>query len=138
VRPTASHANFSTRAVTILLSLHIFLYITVQHTYAIYLWNVNHAMRARTLSYLAVGETAWQPLRVQTLYGCSVLAIAISHSTSQYQISARDSYDFSSCGNVAFLLVEATACCRFYYWSEVAVKIVVQSTYTSIKVEWVW
>ena len=38
----------------------------------------------------AVGETAWQVLQVQTVYECTVMAIAISHSSSKYQISARD------------------------------------------------
>ena len=41
---------------------------------------------------------------------------------------------FSSCGNGAFLLVEATVCCLFYYWSEIEViptKIVMQSAYTN-------
>ena len=48
--------------------------------------------------------------------------------------SARDAYNISSCENGAFLLVETTVCCRFYYWSEIEVirtKIVVQSAYTS-------
>ena len=36
----------------------------------------------------AVGETAWQLLQVQTVYECNVMAI--SHSSSEYQISARD------------------------------------------------
>ena len=50
------------------------------------------------------------------------------------QSSARDTYNFSSCENGAFLLVEATVCCRFYYRSEIEVvrtKIVMQSAYTS-------
>ena len=38
----------------------------------------------------AVGETAWQHLQVQTAYECNIMAIAISHSSSKYQISARD------------------------------------------------
>ena len=38
----------------------------------------------------AVGERAWQLLQVQTVYECNVMAIAISHSSSKYQISARD------------------------------------------------
>jgi len=41
---------------------------------------------------------------------------------------------FFSCENGAFLLVEATVCSRFYYWSEIDVirtKIIMQSTYTS-------
>ena len=62
------------------------------------------------------------------------------------QTSARDTYNFSSCENGAFLLVEATVCCPFYYWSEIKVvrtKIVVQSAYTSaiersIEMEWAW
>jgi len=37
------------------------------------------------------------------------------------QSSARDTYNFSSCENGAFLLVEATVCRRFYYWSEIEV-----------------
>ena len=39
------------------------------------------------------------------------------------QYSARDTYmyNFSSCENGAFLLVEAIVCCRFYYWSEIEV-----------------
>ena len=31
----------------------------------------------------AVGQMAWQLPRVQTVYGCNVTAIAISHSISQ-------------------------------------------------------
>jgi len=41
---------------------------------------------------------------------------------------------YSSCENGAFLLMEATVCCRFYYWSEIKVvrtNFIVQSTYTS-------
>ena len=38
---------------------------------------------------------------------------------------------FSSCENGAFLLMEATVCCRFYYWSEIEVIQTNQSTYTS-------
>ena len=38
----------------------------------------------------AVGEMAWQLPRVQTVYRCNVTVIAISHSTSQYWISACD------------------------------------------------
>ena len=54
---------------------------------------------------------------------------------------------FSSCENGTFLLVEATVCCRFYYWSEIEVirtKIILQSAYISaicviaIEVEWAW
>jgi len=51
----------------------------------------------------AVGETAWQLPRVQTVYGCNVTAIAISHSSSL----------------VRAILVVLT-------------KIVVQSAYTSV------
>jgi len=50
------------------------------------------------------------------------------------QTSARDTYNFSSCENGAFLLMEATVCCPFYYWSEISVvqtKIVLKSAYTS-------
>ena len=53
---------------------------------------------------------------------------------SLQQTSARDTYNISSCENGAFLLVEATVCCPFYYRSEIEVvqtKIVMQSTYTS-------
>ena len=67
-------------------------------------------------------------------------------NSSFQQSSACDTYNISSCENGAFLLMEATVCCRFYYWSEIKVvrtKIVVQSTYTSaiewsIEMEWVW
>ena len=55
-------------------------------------------------------------------------------SLSLQHTSARDTYNFSSCENGAFLLIEATVCCPFYYWSEievVRVKIVMQSAYTS-------
>ena len=55
-------------------------------------------------------------------------------NSSLQQTSARDTYNFSSCENGAFLLVEATVCCPFYYWSEIEVvrtKIVMQSAYTS-------
>ena len=38
----------------------------------------------------AIGETAWQIPRVQTVYGCNITVIVISHSTRQYWISARD------------------------------------------------
>ena len=51
------------------------------------------------------------------------------------QSIARDTYNFSSCENGAFLLMEATACCPFYYWSEIEVvltKIIAQSAYTSV------
>ena len=41
---------------------------------------------------------------------------------SLQQTSARDTYNCSSCENGAFLLVEATVCCRFYYWSEIRFK----------------
>jgi len=49
------------------------------------------------------------------------------------QSSARDTYNFSSCENGAFLLVEATVCCWFYHWSEISHsnKIVAHSDYTS-------
>jgi len=65
---------------------------------------------------------------------------------SLQQTSARDTYNFSSCENGAFLIVEATVCCPFYYWSEIKVvrtKIVMQSAYTSaiersIEMEWAW
>jgi len=65
---------------------------------------------------------------------------------SLQQTSARDTYNFSSCENRAFLLVEATVCCSLYYWSEIKVvrtKIVAQSAYTSaiewsIEMEWAW
>ena len=53
---------------------------------------------------------------------------------SLQQTSARDTCKFSSSENGAFLLVGATVCCPFYYWSEievVRVKIVMQSAYTS-------
>ena len=53
----------------------------------------------------AIGEMAWQLLRVQTVYGCNVKVIAVSLSTSQYWIGAR--YNFQQ----AFLLIEATVCC---------------------------
>ena len=59
-------------------------------------------------------------------------------NTSLQQTSARDTYNFSSCENGAFLLVEATVCCPFYYWSEIEVvqtKIVMQSAHTSA-IEW--
>jgi len=55
------------------------------------------------------------------------------HGNCNMQSSARDTYKFSSYENGAFLLVEATVCCRSYYWSET--KIVAQSTYTST-IEW--
>ena len=57
----------------------------------------------------AVREMAWQLPRVQTVYRCNVIhvAIAVSHSGNEYQISAHDTYDFSSCENEAFLLTEA-------------------------------
>ena len=92
----------------------------------------------------AIGETAWQLPRVQTVYGCDITVIAIIHSNCLVHVILNN---FSSCDNGAFLLVEATICCRFYYWSEIEVtrtKIVVQSAYTSaictitIEVEWVW
>jgi len=35
-----------------------------------------------------MGETAWELLQVQTVYNCNVTAITISHSCSEYQISA--------------------------------------------------
>jgi len=53
---------------------------------------------------------------------------------SLQQTSACDTCKFSSCENGAFLLLEATVCCLFYYCSEIEVvrmKIVMQSTYTS-------
>jgi len=87
---------------------------------------------------------AWQLPRVQTVYGYDIKVIEYF---SFQQSSARDTYNFSSCENGAFLLVEATVCCRFYYWSEIEVirtKIIVQSAYTSatcaiaIEVEWAW
>ena len=52
--------------------------------------------------------------------------------------SARGTYNFSSCENGTFLLVEATVCSQFYYWSEIKVvqtKIILQSTFTST-IEW--
>ena len=55
-------------------------------------------------------------------------------NTSLQQTSACDTYNFFSCENGAFLLVEATVCCWFYYWSEIEVirtKIIVQNTYTT-------
>ena len=57
-----------------------------------------------------------------------------NRNISLQQTSARDTYNFSSCENGAFLLVEATVCCLFYYWSAIKVvwtKIVMQSAYTS-------
>jgi len=78
---------------------------------------------------------AWQLPWVQTVYGYNITVVAISHWTSQYQISARDTYIFLSCENGAFLLMEATVCCWFYYWSEVQVvptTIIMQSAYTSV------
>jgi len=57
------------------------------------------------------------------------------HWTRPCWVPARDTYNFSSCENGAFLLMEATACCPFYYWSEIEVvltKIIVQSAYTSV------
>ena len=77
-----------------------------------------HLFRA---SFQATGETAWQHSWIQTVYGCNVMAIAIFHSTSQYQISARDTYNFSSWENGAFLIMDATVCCQFYYRSEIEV-----------------
>jgi len=62
------------------------------------------------------------------------MAITISHSTGEYQISANATYNYSSCVNGAFLFMEATVCCQFYYRSELKVvrtNIVVQSTYAS-------
>jgi len=46
-----------------------------------------------------------------------------------------DTYNFSSYKNRAFLLMEATVCCRFYYWSEAEVdqtRIIEPSAYTSM------
>ena len=53
----------------------------------------------------------------------NVMASAIFRSTSQYQLhSAQDAYNFSSCENVAFLLVKATfAVGSIYYRGEVEV-----------------
>ena len=42
-------------------------------------------------------------------------------ASSEYQISACDTCHFSNCENGAFLLVEATICCRFYHESEAEV-----------------
>ena len=78
---------------------------------------------------------AGQLLQVQTVYRCIVMVIAISHSTSHYtRFGAHDIYNFISCENGAFLLVETTVCCRFYCWSEVDIvwtKTITQSAYTS-------
>ena len=63
---------------------------------------------------------------------CNISLIALQ------QTSARDTYKFSSYENGAFLLVEATVCCPFYYRSEIEVvwtKIVMQSAYTSA-IQW--
>jgi len=45
---------------------------------------------------------AWQLLRVHTVYGCDVTAIAVSHSSSEYRISVRDTSNWE---NVAFLIM---------------------------------
>jgi len=79
----------------------------------------------------AVGETAWQLLRVQTVYGCYVTVIAIFHYNRLVHVILTIFYQLR---DWAFLLVEATLCCPFYYWSEIEVvrtKIVMQSAYTS-------
>ena len=60
----------------------------------------------------AIGKTAWELPQVQTVYRCNVTAIAISHSSSAYQISACDT--IFQLWEHGFL---ATGCCRFYYWS---------------------
>jgi len=64
---------------------------------------------------------------------------------SLQQTSACDTYNFSSCENGAFLLVEATVCCPFYYWSQISRSNEdrLQSAYTSaikwsIEMEWAW
>jgi len=53
---------------------------------------------------------------------------------SLQQTSARDAYNFPAVRMGLLLLVEATVCCPFYYWSEIEVvrtKIIMQSAYTS-------
>jgi len=42
---------------------------------------------------------AWQLLRVQTVYGCDLTIIALADLSTQYEISACNSYDFSAAEN---------------------------------------
>jgi len=73
-------------------------------------------------------------LATSTSSNCIRMWCHCNCNISFQQSSVRDTYNFSSCENGAFLLVEATVCCRFYYWSEIEVvqtKIIVQSAYTS-------
>ena len=101
--------------------------------------------QCESLSVLHTGWKVWK--RLASFPGRSRNGLATSASSncirmwrhsnrniSFQQSSARDIYNFSSCENGAFLLVEATVCCRFYYWSEMEVirtKIVIQRAYTS-------
>ena len=52
-------------------------------------------------------------IRVYRLYDTDVTSQQLQYAFQQS--SARDTYNFSSCENGAFLLVEATVCCQFYY-----------------------
>ena len=55
-------------------------------------------------------EAAWQVPQVQTTYRCNMMAIATSHSSSEYRSQIR-AHDTSSCEKVDFLIVDATVFC---------------------------
>jgi len=57
---------------------------------------------------------AWQLLRVQTVYSCYVMVIAIFHYNRLVHVILTI-FPAVSSENGAFLLVEATVCCPFYY-----------------------
>ena len=62
-------------------------------------------------SFQAIGEMAWQLVQVENVNGCNLTAIATSHSSSDFWIL--HVIHFSTCENVAFLVVEASVCSRF-------------------------
>jgi len=81
---------------------------------------------------VAIGGTAWQLPRIQTVYRCNVTAIAIPHSTSHTGLVHMILTILIFPAARMRLLMEATVAVGSTTEVEVGqIKIIVQSTYTS-------